>query len=119
MKAWGLGAALPKNGRQAADAAIWPVARAEKQLPMHEAAKSSGVLQEARLIACWYEAAGTDARRMKMKYATSRKAVGRWHFRNGQLGGLGIRCQSDTKIFLKQLGFPVFQKLWRMAFNVG
>ena len=27
MKAWGLGGALHKNGRMAADAAIWPVAR--------------------------------------------------------------------------------------------
>jgi hypothetical protein len=56
---------------------------------------------------------------MKLKYAISRKAAGRWHFRNDQQGSLGIRCKSDTKIFLKQLGSPVFQKLWRTAFNVS
>jgi hypothetical protein len=56
------------------------------------------------------KAAGTDARRMKLKFANSRKDAGRWHFRKAQQGGLGIRCESDTKMFLKMLGFPVFSK---------
>jgi len=67
--------------------------------------------------ATWYKAAGTDAHRMKLKFANSRKAGGIRHFRKAQQGCLGIRRKSDTKIFLKQLGFPVFQKLWRKRSN--
>jgi hypothetical protein len=55
-------------------------------------------------------AAGTDARRMKMKYANSRKVEGRWRFCNDKQGGLGIRWNTGGKIFLKMLGFPVFSK---------
>ena len=74
------------------------------------------ILQVPQKIACRYKAAGTDARRMKMKCATSRKAGGSRHFRKAQQGGLGIRCQSDTKIFLKMLGSPAFSKT--LAYSV-
>jgi len=69
--------------------------------------------------ATWYKATGTGTRKMKLKLANSRKVVGIRHFRKAQQGCLGIRCQSDTKIFLKKLGSPVFQKLWRKAFNAS
>jgi len=38
------------------------------------------------------------------------------NFRKAQQGGLAIRCQSDTKIFLKMLGFPAFSKT--LAYSV-
>jgi hypothetical protein len=43
---------------------------------------------------------------MKMKYANSRKAEGRWHFRNDQQGGLGSRWNIGCQDIFENAGFP-------------
>jgi hypothetical protein len=47
---------------------------------------------------------------MKLKFATSRKVAGRWHFHKTQQGGLGFRWGIGGQDIFETTEFPSFSK---------
>jgi len=67
-----------------------------------------------QMNAIWHKAAGTDTRRMELKFANSRKAGGRWYFRNDQKDILGIRMSAFVPFAtMAQTSMPPMTSGWK------